>query len=360
MTSHVPSPGIDSVPGLGLARPVSEPGIDAPENRPAPLAALVAGVTPISVHYRRNHFPYPDIDVSTWHLSVVGAVERPLALTLDEIVALPARDTTALLECAGHRRTEFLPPIPGVQWGLGALSQARWGGVSLASVLELAGVRADAVEVVFHGADIGPFAEVPGVHTFSRSIPVAKAMHPDTLLATTMNGEPLPREHGAPIRSLVPGWYAMDSVKWITQIELVTEPFRGPFQELDYRFQPVGETGIGSRIDEMPAHSLFLSIVDGQQMPAGSQEISGIAWAGAAVADVDVRVDGGDWQPAKLRRFGAYERVLWSVILDLAPGRHTVAVRATDGNGRTQPDAPIWNRRGYVNTSIQRFTVHVT
>ena len=198
-----------------------------PKTDPTPLPELVDDVTPIATHYRRNHYPYPRIDLATWHLPVTGAVERPLDLNLAALAALPPREATALLECAGHRRTEFSPPISGVQWSLGALSQAQWGGVALASVLDLAGLRDDAVEVVFHGADAGPFGELPGTHTFSRSVPVAKATHPDTLLATTMNGAPLPRIHGAPVRALVPGWYAMDSVKWLTGIEVVTEPFRG-------------------------------------------------------------------------------------------------------------------------------------
>jgi DMSO/TMAO reductase YedYZ molybdopterin-dependent catalytic subunit len=328
-----------------------------PENRPTPIPALLADVTPIELHYRRNHFPYPLIDVSTWRLPVTGAVHRPLELTLADLAALPPRATTALLECAGHRRTEFSPPISGVQWGLGALSQAQWGGIALASVLDLCGLRDDAVEVLFHGADAGPFAELPGTHTFSRAIPVAKALHPDTLLATTMNGVPLPREHGAPLRALVPGWYAMDSVKWITAIEVITSPFRGPFQELDYRFQPKGDTTIGTRINEMPVHALFASVAEGDHVPAGSTEIGGIAWAGVGVEAVDLRVDNGDWMPATIVKSGPYERVIWSITVDLVPGKRTLAVRATDAQGRVQPNAPIWNQRGYVNTSIQRLSV---
>jgi DMSO/TMAO reductase YedYZ molybdopterin-dependent catalytic subunit len=336
------------------------PGITLPENRPTALAELVGDVTPASTHYRRNHYPYPRIDPATWHLPVTGAVERPLDLNLAALTALPSRAATALLECAGHRRTEFSPPIAGVQWSLGALSQAEWGGVALASVLDLAGLRDDAIEVVFHGADSGPFGEAPGIHTFSRSVPVAKAMHPDTLLATTMNGLPLPREHGAPVRTLVPGWYAMDSVKWLTSIEVVTEPFRGAYQELDYRFQAVDDPGIGTRIDEMLVHALFVSLVDGARVPAGITDISGIAWAGAGIADVDVRIDTDEWLPATVVKAGPYERALWSVSVDLPPGQHVIAVRATDTQGRTQPPAPIWNRRGYVNNSIQRFAVLAT
>ena len=341
-------------------RPAEGPGVSAPENRPTPVPAMVDDVTPTVIHYRRNHFPYPDVDVSTWSLPVTGAVVHSLDLTLADLEALPARAATVLLECAGHRRTDFSPPISGVQWSLGALSQAQWAGISLTSVLELAGVRQDAVEVVFHGADAGRFEELPGTHTFSRSIPIAKALHADTLLVTSMNGERLPHEHGAPVRAIVPGWYAMDSVKWITRIEVVTAPFRGPFQELDYRFQAVDDPGIGTRIDEMRIHALFASIADGDHVPAGATELSGIAWSGAGVASVEVRVGNGDWEPAELVKSGPYERVMWTVTADLAPGQQTIAVRSTDALGRTQPVAPIWNRRGYVNNSVQRISVLAT
>jgi DMSO/TMAO reductase YedYZ molybdopterin-dependent catalytic subunit len=350
------------------------PGVAAPENRPTPVATLVGDVTPVAAHYRRNHFPYPRIDGDSWRLSVTGAVRTPLSLVLADLGTQPARGATALLappapptcpplpatvllECAGHRRTDFQPPIAGVQWSLGALSQAQWGGIALASVLDDAGLQDDAVEVVFHGADAGSFGELPGRHTFSRSIPVAKALHADTMLVTSMNGQPLPREHGFPLRAVVPGWYAMDSVKWITGIEVVTESFRGPFQELDYRFQAVDDPGIGERIDEMRVHALFASVAEGDQVVAGDVTVSGIAWAGAGVETVEIRVDNDDWAPATVTKSGPYERVLWTAIVALPPGQRILSVRATDVQGRTQPPLPIWNRRGYVNNSVQRIAV---
>jgi DMSO/TMAO reductase YedYZ molybdopterin-dependent catalytic subunit len=334
----------------------------APENRPTPLAALLDDVTPAGTHYRRNHFRYPQIDLQGWSLAIGGAVRAPINLTLADLRALPARTHRVLLECAGHRRTEFQPPISGVQWGLGALSQADWSGPALAEVLAGAGIEDGAVEVVCHGADAGAFEELPGEHTFSRSIPLAKALDPDTLLALDMNGEPLPREHGRPVRAIVPGWYAMDSVKWITAIEVVTEPFRGPFQEVDYRFQAVGETGIGTRLDETPVHALFTSVSDGDRRPAGSHEISGVAWAGAGVAEVEVRVGAGPWEPAKIvPGAGPYQRIVWRAVVELPRGQTIpLTVRATDARGRVQPDRPQWNRRGYANHSVQRIEVVVT
>jgi DMSO/TMAO reductase YedYZ molybdopterin-dependent catalytic subunit len=320
------------------------------------LATLLDDVTDIAAHYRRNHFAYPRIDSVSWRLPITGAVDHAYQLSLDDLRAMPRRAATVLLECAGHRRTEFQPPISGVQWSLGALSQAEWAGAALAEVLARAGVRADAVEVVLHGADAGAFGGIEGVHTFSRSIPVAKALQPDTLLAYEMNGTTLPDEHGAPVRALVPGWYAMDSVKWLTSIEVVTEPFRGAFQEHDYRFQAAGSTGIGTRIDEMLVHALFVSVADGEQVPA-ELELSGIAWGGGGIDEVEVRVDNGPWLPATVKHFGPHQRSLWSIELRLEPGQRELAVRAIDVAGRTQPGAPIWNKRGYVNNSVQRIRV---
>jgi DMSO/TMAO reductase YedYZ molybdopterin-dependent catalytic subunit len=331
-----------------------------PENRPAPLEALLEPVTPIEAHYRRNHFPYPVVDPESWTLTVDGAVERPATLDLAAVRAQPRRELTVLLECAGHRRTEYDPPITGVQWKTGALSQARWGGAPLSSVLSLAGVRPDAAEVVLYGADRGPFAAVPGVHPFARSLPLEKAMHPDTLLAWEMNGQPLPAEHGAPLRVVVPGWYAMDSVKWLTRIEVVTEPFRGPFQELDYRFQPEGETGIGERLTQVPVHSLFVGLEDGSVLPHGSLTLRGIAWGGAGVERVEVQVEGGPWLEAAVQPAASpYERSTWSLPFDLPPGEHVLAVRASDRQGSTQPEKATWNRRGYANNGVQRITITV-
>jgi DMSO/TMAO reductase YedYZ molybdopterin-dependent catalytic subunit len=331
----------------------------APENRPTALRELLAARTPTAAHYRRNHFPYPRIDPATWRLPVTGAVAHPLDLTLDDLRALPPHEATVLLECAGHRRTEFSPAIAGVQWSLGALSQAHWSGPRLADVLDRAGVAGDAVEVVLHGADRGAFGEVPGTHSFSRSLPVARAVHPDTLIALEMNGEPLPAEHGAPARAVVPGWYAMDSVKWLCAIEVMTEPFRGPFQELDYRLQTADEQGIGVRIEEMPVHSLFVSVSSGDPLPAGEREVAGIAWGGSGIAAVEVRVGAGDWEPATVTASGPYQRVVWRAVVTLEPGRTQLAVRATDTRGRVQPEALTWNRRGYVNNSVQRLGVLV-
>jgi DMSO/TMAO reductase YedYZ molybdopterin-dependent catalytic subunit len=334
----------------------------SPENRPTPLAALQLPETPAETHYRRNHFPYPDPDGAAASLEITGAVERPLRLPLEGLREQPSRTLAVVLECAGHRRTEYDPPISGVQWKAGALGQARWTGTSLAAVLQGAGPHPDAVEVVLHGADRGPFAGVDGEWTFSRSLPLEKALHPDTLLAWEMDGEPLPHVHGGPLRAVVPGWYAMDSVKWLTRIEVVTEPFRGPFQELDYRFQPADEPGIGTRLAELPISALILSPEEGAEVRAGRVAVSGIAWGGGGAAEVHVRVDGGSWRPAAFNPESApspYTKRAWTLECDLPPGEHRLAVRATDQAGRSQPEQPVWNRRGYANNSIHQVRIQV-
>ncbi len=329
-----------------------------PENRPTSHAALQLPGTPTHDHYRRNHFPYPQVDAAGWRLQVGGAVRTPLSLGLEELRRMEQHRLSVVLECAGHRRTEYVPPITGVQWKTGALGQAAWAGLALRDLLQQAGLQDGAVEVVLHGADRGPFKGVEGEHTFSRSLPLAKALHPDTLLAYAMNGEPLPREHGAPLRAIVPGWYAMDSVKWLTRVEVVRQPFRGPFQELDYRFQPEGETGIGRRLDRIPISSLILEPLEGTELKAGTFLLRGIAWGGEnGVRQVEVSTGGG-WQPAVLGPDpGPYQKRDWSLEVTLAPGRYALASRATDGAGAVQPERPTWNRRGYGNNSVHRVQV---
>lgn len=332
--------------------------MSAPENRPAPLRALLGAHTPTVDHYRRNHAPYPTLDADAYRVEVTGAVDKSLSLSLEHIQALPPVAHTVLLECAGHRRTEFQPPIKGVQWALGALSQAHWSGTSLAAVLEQAGVGGDAVEVVLTGADRAPFGELPGEHAYARSLPLPKALHRDTVLAWQMNGEPLPVEHGAPLRAVVPGWYAMDSVKWLTRIEVVREPFRGPYQELDYRFIPAGDNGIGTRLDRMPVHSLFVNLSDGDAVPANAPvTVQGVAWGEAGVAAVELSVDGGSWRPVELTPGAKYQRSTWRIEVELPVGQRDLAVRATDADGHTQPPLPVWNQRGYANSSVQHVRV---
>ena len=248
-------------------------------NVPATLASLES-ITPVTAaHYRRNHFPTPVVDSERWAIAIGGAVAEPLVIGAAALSSAERRSLPVVLECAGHRRTEHGPSTPCVPWGVGAVSQAVWSGVPLVNVLDRAGLRRDAVEVVLRGADRGT-EEHPGEHAYARSLPLSKALHPDTLLACEMNGRPIPVEHGGPVRVIVPGWYGMDSVKWLAAVHVVTRPFDGPFQAIDYRWREPGDaSGPGGRIAALAVHSLITWPGDDEPVAAGSVDVRGVAWS---------------------------------------------------------------------------------
>jgi DMSO/TMAO reductase YedYZ molybdopterin-dependent catalytic subunit len=225
------------------------------------------------------------------------------------------------------------------------VAEARWSGASLADVLALVEYGADVSEVALFGADSGECELAPGIQPYARSIPLSKALHRDTLLVWEMDGAPLPPGHGAPLRAIVPGWYATDSVKWLRRIELLREPFDAPFQALDYRWVDDSHPFPGVRMDEVPVHSVITSV--------DRRQARGVAWGGGDIARVEVQIDGGTWREAVLEPgSGAYARTRWSINLT-GPAR-SVAARATDVNGRSQPDRPAWNPGGYRNNSVHR------
>jgi DMSO/TMAO reductase YedYZ molybdopterin-dependent catalytic subunit len=320
------------------------------EYRAAPLAALDGSPMPAELHFVRSHFPPPHGD---WTLEVGGAVARPLVLSADDLPRFGEASQHVVLECAGHRRTELSPPVEGLPWGAGAVSQGLWAGAPLARVLAEAEPLAEAAFVVLTGAD--------GEGGFARAISLAKARDEATLLAWALDGAPVPRELGGPLRAVVPGHYAVDSVKWLRGIEVVAEPFRGHFQTADYCL--FGAKGVedGTQLAELPVTSLVTTPEGGSGTDPGETRIAGVAWGGrGAIATVEVCVDGGPWRLADLREpLGPYALVPWELTVDLAPGQRTIAVRATDAEGNVQPDEPLWNRRGYANSSIHRVTVTV-
>ncbi len=314
------------------------------ENRPTPLDALESRLPSAEGHFRRDHFDPPLIDEREFALEVTGG-SRDIRLTLDELRRLPRRELDVVLECAGHRRDEFDPPTPGLQWGIGAVAEARWAGAALADVLALVEFGGDVTELALHGEDSGLCELAPGVQPYARSIPLAKALDRDTLLAWEMDGAPLPVGHGAPLRAIGPGWYATDSVKWLRRIELLRGPFDGPFQALDYRWVDDRHPFPGVRMDEVPVHSVITS--------AGDGTVHGVAWGGGGIARVEVRTDDGEWREATLEPgSSAYARSRWSA--ELPAGGRSVAARATDVHGRGQPERPTWNPGGYRNNSIHR------
>lgn len=328
--------------------------------RPTPLSALERELhVPSELHFVRDHFPPPALDPASWCVHLTGS-RQPLELDLDALRRLPRRRLSVVLECAGHRRSEFESVPGGIPWEAGAVAEAEWTGASLASVLELAGVPHDAREVVLEGADAGPVDGFAGTHRFARSLPVDKALDPDVLLAYEMNGEPIAVERGGPIRAVVPGWYATDSVKWLDRIWFVRGEFDGVFQAYDYRLSAPGEPGPGRRMTTVPVHALITTPAGGEPgLSAGDLRVRGIAWGGTGgVAEVLVRVDLGAWTQAEIGpRRGRYTRVNWEAHCTLPAGTHEIACRAVDKAGHSQPDRPPANVRGYGNNAVHRVRV---
>lgn len=356
--------GLPAVYGLGEALPawamqaaenlkpmVLPSGLIVREANPAnlefPFNSLQSFITPNERFYVRSHFATPKLDRSTWRLRVEGAVERPFELTYDELLRLPARTGTVTLECAGNGRSTLNPPVRGLQWAQGAVSNAEWTGVSLAEILKRARVKRGAVEVVLEGADSSELKSPPkpvGRVHFARSLPLAKAREPEVLLAYRMNGAELPADHGFPLRAVVPGWYGMASIKWLTRIVVTEEPFNGHFQTVEYAYY-VRRNGLTSRVplSEMQVKSEIAQPERGAVLAAGApHRVFGAAWTGsdADIRKVEVSADGGrTWAEAKL--LGKPIRGAWRLweYEWRAPraGSYTLMARATDSRGRTQP-----------------------
>ncbi len=339
-----------------------------PTNLEMPFETLDSFITPNDRFYVRNHFAAPELKVASWRLRVEGAVERPLTLTYADLTSMPARSRVDLLECAGNGRAFLQPPAKGVQWQLGAVANAEWTGVPLAAVLERAGLRDAAVEVVFEGADRGTVSVEPtlGQIHFARSLPVARARRPEVLLAYRMDGQDLPAPHGAPLRLIVPGWYGMASVKWLTRIAVADRPFAGFWQTLDYA---VFERRFGQPVlvplTEMQVKAQIARPRAMEAVRAGAAyRVHGAAWTGDSdVTRVEVSTDGGTaWSPARL--LGRPVRHAWRLWeytwrVPERAGRARLLARATDARGRTQPMRRDPDRRNYAISHVLPVEVDV-
>src|SRR5262249_32458934 len=264
-------------------------------------------------------------------------------------------------ECAGNGRTLFRPAIEGERWDLGAVSTARWGGVALRDLLGRAGVRAGACEVVFRGADGGPLEGLPEPICFERSLPLDVARDPDVLLTLAMNGAPLTPAHGFPLRLIVPGWYAVASVKWLTEIEVIDHSFEAHYQTDKYWYEWTRGGGVVREpVTRMRVRSLITEPVADAQVACGDITVRGVAWSGAApIARVEVSAGGGAWQEARLlsapERYGSCG---WEAHVMMRESGWLRA-RATDGAGNTQPEQAEWNRLGYGNNSIHEIPIQI-
>ncbi len=325
-------------------------------NAATPLSALTSAATPNELFYLRSHSSPPTFDADTWRLTVKGVSE--VALSLADLQAMSDVSATVTMECAGNGRSGMNPHPGGTPWDLGAASTTEVTGVPLAVVLAGVGVDDGTVEVLFTGADGGE-VEPGRFETYRRSLAVGAALDPRVLIAWAMGGEPLVPAHGAPVRLVVPGWYGMASVKWLTEIETIAEPFSGYYQDVKYVYD--GEDGLadGTPVTTARVRSLVTAPADGDLI-SGEVEVLGTAWSGeGAISSVEVSVDGGaSWQYAELTSPKSPDTAtLWKLAWAPGVGAHELVARATDAAGNVQPLEPVWNAHGYGNNAVHRVTV---
>ena len=329
-----------------------------PKNLEAPFDRIDSYLTPNELFYIRSHFPIPNLDRASYQLRIEGAVRRPLALSYEELRSMRSETRVATLECAGNSRVFLVPQVQGAQWELGAVSNAEWTGVPLRALLERADVQEDACEIVLDGADRGTPKEEPippEPISYAWSLSRAKALQPEVLIAYQMNGRDLSRDHGFPVRAIVPGHYGMASVKWLTGIRAVREPFHGYWQTSDYAYwgsmdgKPVrralGEMQLKSEIARPRVYETLA--------PNRIYTVSGAAWAGETdVTEIAVSTDGGQtWGEAEFLdpvRRHAWRRWKFDWLTPKEPGQYTLLARAKDACGRFQPDKHDRNYGTYV------------
>ena len=324
-----------------------------PLNAETRLERQLGLLTPASRHYVRDHFAIP---APPERLVIDGAVRTPLQLDPGDLRSLPRRSLVATLECAGNGRAFLDPPAAGEQWRTGAVSTAEWTGASLRTVLEMAGPLASAVEVVCVGADAGATADPGGHIAYERSLPIADAMREDVLLAYAMNGEDLPREHGAPLRLVMPGWYGMASVKWLARLRLVERRFEGFFQSRRYV--------IGERpLREMAPRALIAWPREAERLPVRPFVARGYAWSGRGdLARVALSANGGrSWEDATLD--DALSRYAWrewhAAVAPSASGQLVLVARAVTTDGGAQPLEEVRNDLGYANNATRPVRIEI-
>ena len=343
---------------------------DTPYNAEPSLARLRATYrTAADYFYVRSHGDLPEIDADHYRLSVDGAVPTALELSLHGLQSrFPQTTVTATMQCAGNRRADMraVAPVSGDLWDGGAIGTADWTGVRLGAVLRAAGITEGAdLHVAFESHD-----RVED-HPYGTSIPLAKALAPETLLAFAMNGEPLLPEHGFPLRAVVPGFAGVRSPKWLKRITVQDHPSDNPIQARDYKLFPpdvtaeTADTAKGHTINTMPLNAVICEPARGANLKAGPNVVTGYAVSGdRAVVRVDLSGDGGrTWAQAALEHNAGspFAWTFWTIELDLPIGEHELAVRAWDEAGQTQPADPddTWNYKGYLSAAWHRVRVVV-
>jgi sulfane dehydrogenase subunit SoxC len=333
-------------------------------NHSLPLEALQYPITPIGLHYLLIHFDIPRVDPSEWQLVIGGHVGEPLSLTLDDLKRRPAVTRAVTLECAGNGRANLSPRPVSQPWLFEAVGNAEWTGTPLRSLLEAAGPLDGAVEVVFTGIDRGVQGGVE--QQYERSLTMAEANRDEVFLAYAINGQPLPPQHGFPLRLVVPGWYGMTHVKWLRSITVVTEPFRGYQQEPAYHVTSTWDE-LGEPVTRMLPRSLMVPpgiphfLPRTRQLGLETCILEGRAWSGRGrIVRVEVSTDGGgSWADTELGEDGGeFAWQSWRYVWDVdRAGEYELCCRATDAAGNVQPLTAPWNAHGVCNNQVQRVKV---
>jgi DMSO/TMAO reductase YedYZ molybdopterin-dependent catalytic subunit len=335
----------------------------AARNHALPLEALRYDITPAGLHYLLIHYDIPAVDPAAFRLEVGGSVERPQSLSLDDLRARERVAMPVTFECAGNGRALLQPRPLSQPWLTEAVGTAEWSGTPLAPLLAEAGVREEAVEALFAGLDRG--VEGGEEQDYERSLALGDLS--EALLAYEMNGEPRPPQHGFPLRLVMPGWYGMTNVKWLTRITLIEEPFTGFQNAVAYRMYDADGTP-GEPLTRMLPRSLMVPpgvpdfMTRERHLAPGPATIRGRAWSGyGSIEHVEVSADGGaSFAGARLDApLGDAAWRGWSFDWDAPPGEHELCSRATDSAGNVQPLDPPWNLKGYANNAVERIPVTV-
>jgi DMSO/TMAO reductase YedYZ molybdopterin-dependent catalytic subunit len=346
--------------GLIVGRPV-------PLTAETPLQSITTWITP------NDRFPiltsiakeYPSIEPSEWRLNVGGLVGKQLTLTYEQLRKLPARRMTSIVECAGNSRNSVSPPLARSFLNSGYVGNAEWKGTPLRLVLEQAGLKPGVVEIVLEGTDRGTAPFAPQEVNFAKSVPVAKALDPDTLLVYEMNGVAVPREYGGPVRAIIPGWYGTYQVKWLSRLEAIDHTFDGAFMTKNWRVRRKQNGSVREEpVSQIGVKSLITNFAAGARLGAGAQVIRGVAWSGGNdIKFVSVSTDGGTtWRPARLHdQHSRYSWRLWELPwTPKAVGSYTLMARATDMDGVAQPLEYDLDLNGFQVNHVQSVKVEVT
>jgi len=343
----------------------------SPPQLETPLSYFKELVTPNEALFVRWHLANipTEVDLASWRLNIHGTVNKPVSFRFDELKKFEKVSYTAVIQCAGNGRSFFNPPVFGGQWLNGAMGNVTWGGVRLKDVLQQAGIRAGASDVIFKGLDKAVLPTTPG---FLKSLPLDKALEDDIIIAYEMNGTELPLLNGFPVRLVVPGWYATYWVKSLSDIEVTTQTTQNFWMKTAYRIpdtpcgcvEPGGTPKKTVPINRMTTRSLMISPENGSTLRSGqSTELMGVAFSGGySVKEVLVSVDGGlSWAPARLGKdLGRYSWIQWFYPWQpTRKGTYTVMVKATNSIGESQPMTALWNPSGYLLNPVEKHTLAV-